>query len=210
MIHLTKFTEYIKESNGKELDLDLIENEYLVPIKQLGVKINIHKKMLTRGDFAGNNEISINFDFSHFVRVNGDGNSDGNTNDKRIWELMDELIMFKNVIEYYFTNNISIWLGPTTIDISMYTKLEENDEYFIKKLLVELKRSYSRKIQIISSDNSIKAYIYGTKRLWDNFIRSNEVDLSKFDTEVIPLDDKNKNNRYWQAKTLINITHKKQ
>jgi hypothetical protein len=34
------------------------------------------KKMLTRGDFAGNNEISINFDFSHFVRVNGDGNSD--------------------------------------------------------------------------------------------------------------------------------------
>jgi hypothetical protein len=44
MIHLTKFTEYIKESNGKELDLDLIENEYLVPIKQLGVKINIHKK----------------------------------------------------------------------------------------------------------------------------------------------------------------------
>jgi hypothetical protein len=31
MIHLTKFTEYIKESNGKK-DFDLIENEYLVPI----------------------------------------------------------------------------------------------------------------------------------------------------------------------------------
>jgi hypothetical protein len=32
------------------------------------------------------------------VRVNGDGNSDGNTNDKRIWELMDELIMFKKML----------------------------------------------------------------------------------------------------------------
>jgi hypothetical protein len=27
----------VKKSNGKKLDLDLIENEYLVPIKQLGV-----------------------------------------------------------------------------------------------------------------------------------------------------------------------------
>jgi hypothetical protein len=43
MIHLTKFTEY-KRKQWKRTRLDLIENEYLVPIKQLEVKINIHKK----------------------------------------------------------------------------------------------------------------------------------------------------------------------
>jgi hypothetical protein len=89
----------------------------------------------------------------------------------------------------------------------MYTKIEENDEYFIKKLLVELKRSYSRKIQIISSWYSIKAYIYTTKRLWDNFIR-NQSWFIKIWYRGYTVDDKTKITVIGKQ-NLINITHKK-
>jgi hypothetical protein len=51
MKHLTKFIEYLKE-NKKELDLDLIVNDFLVPIKHLGVKIDTYKSVITSGEFA--------------------------------------------------------------------------------------------------------------------------------------------------------------
>jgi hypothetical protein len=35
---------------------------------------------------------------------------------------MDELIMFKKMLWIISTNNITIWLGPTTIDISCIQK----------------------------------------------------------------------------------------
>ena len=55
MKHLTKFTEYLKESK-EELDLDLIVNDFLVPIKHLGVIIDTYKSLVTSGEFSGNNK----------------------------------------------------------------------------------------------------------------------------------------------------------
>lgn len=203
MKYLDKFAKYIKES--KELDLDLVENEYLVPIRHLGVKTTTYKTLLTNGDFAGHNQVSIKFDYSNFTK------SDGNCIDKRIWELLDEVLMFKNIIDSYGGNSVSLWLGSTQINITIYIKTEEDDKYFIEKLFNELVKSYSKKVHIVSRLDDehedikvIKAYVNGTKRVWDNFIRDNEVDISKFDVKV-----SKSNGKRWNSDLLIELKLKK-
>ncbi len=203
MKYLDKFVQYIRET--KELDFDLVENEYLVPIRHLGVKTATYKTLQTKGDFAGYNQISIKFDFDSFNRVDGDGNFI----DKRIWELLDELLMFKNVIDTYGGNKVAIWFGTGQINIAIYVKVEEDNKYIINKLYNEINTPYIRKVHFIKNDkeNNIMGYIEGTKRTWNNFIRDNEIDLSKFNLEFINVDDNN-NQTYWNAKLLVKITIK--
>jgi hypothetical protein len=208
MKYLDKFIEYIKES--KELDLDLVENEYLVPIRHLGVKTTTYKSLLTDGQFAGHNQISIKFDYDNFTRVDINGNISVHCIDKRIWELLDELLMFKNVIDTYGGNSVGIWLGSTQINITIYIKIEEDDKYFIEKLFNELTIGYNKKVHIVSELDEevrkevIKVYINGTKRVWDNFIRDNEVDLSKFDEKITK-----SNGKRWNSDLLIELKLKK-
>jgi len=182
MKHLTKFIEYLKESK-EELDLDLIVNDFLVPIKHLGVKIDTHKSLVTSGEFAGYNETTISFNFEHFERVNGATNT--NVKDKRLWELLDELIMFKNVMDETYGNTVTVWLGSTKISIDIYSKIEEDDKYLIKKLANDLKGSSKIYSSISKEGDSIKVWVEGTKRLWDNYIRENPIDFSKFNLEFI-------------------------
>jgi hypothetical protein len=199
MKYLDKFVKYIKET--KELDFDLVENEYLVPIRHLGVKTNTYKTLVTKGQFSGYNQILIVLDYESFNVV------DDSCIDKRIWELLDEVLMFKNVIDSYGGNNISIRFTSTQISISIYEKVEENDEYFIKKLFNELNTPYHRKLHFRNENDSINVYIDGTKTIWNNFIRDNEIDISKFNLEFTKLDDSNRH-LYWRADLIIKITVK--
>jgi hypothetical protein len=180
MKHLTKFIEYLKESK-EELDLDLIVNDFLVPIKHLGVKIDTYKSLETSGEFAGNNKTTISFNFEHFDRV--DDASNTFVKDKRLWELLDELIMFKNVMDETYGNSVTVWLGVTKISIDIYSKVEENDKYLIKKLYNELKGNSKIYSSLSKEEDSIKVWVEGTKRVWDNYIRENPIDFSKFNLE---------------------------
>lgn len=181
MKHLTKFIEYLKE-NKKELDLDLIVNDFLVPIKHLGVKIDTYKSVITSGEFAGYSETTISFNFEQFDRV--DGKTNTYIKDNRIWEFLDELIMFKSVMDEKYGNSISIWLSANRISINIYSKIEENDEFLIKKLNNEFRKHYSKKIHfVLDKKNGIEVYIEGTKRVWDNYIIENRIDLSKYNLE---------------------------
>ena len=178
MKHLTKFIEYIKE-NKEELDLDLIVNDFLVPIKHLGVIISVYKSVVTSGEFAGYNETTISFNFEQFDRV--DGKTNTFIKDNKIWELLDELIMFKNIIDETYGYSLTIWLSSNKIQIDIYSKVEENDEYLIKKLYDELKGN--SKIYTSIEEDSIKVSVEGTKRVWDNYIRENPIDFSKYNLE---------------------------
>jgi len=180
MKHLTKFIEYLKESK-EELDLDLIVNDFLVPIKHLGVKIDTYKSLVTSGEFSGNNKTTISFRFEEFDRVDGESNT--NVKDKRLWELLDELIMFKNVMDETYGNTVTVWLSVTKIDIDIYSKVEEDDNYLINKLYNDLRGN--SKIYSSKEGNSIKVWVEGTKRVWDNYIRENPIDFSKFNLEFI-------------------------
>jgi len=182
MKHLTKFIEYLKESK-EELDLDLIVNNFLVPIKHLGVKIDTYKSLVTSGEFAGYNETTISLNLEHFDRV--DEKSNTKVKDKRLWELLDELIMFKNVMDETYGNSVAVWLGVTKIDIDIYSKIEEDDKYLIKKLSNELKGNSKIYASISKEEDSIKVWVEGTKRVWDNYIRENPIDFSKFNLEFI-------------------------
>jgi hypothetical protein len=182
MKHLTKFIEYLKESN-EELDLDLIVNDFLVPIKHLGVKIDTYKSLVTSGEFSGNNKTTISFNFENFDRV--DGASNTNVKDKRLWELLDELIMFKNVMDETYGNSVTVWLATTKISIDIYSKIEEDDKYLIKKLYNDLKGNSKIYASISKEEDSIKVWVEGTKRVWDNYIRENPIDFSKFNLEFI-------------------------
>jgi hypothetical protein len=211
MKHLTKFIEYLKESK-EELDLDLIVNDFLVPIKHLGVKIDTYKSLVTSGEFAGYNKTTISLIFEHFDRVDGESNT--YIKDKRLWELLDELIMFKNVMDETYGNSVTVWLAVTKIDIDIYSKVEENDKYLIEKLYNEFRKHYSKKIHydVSKKEDSMSFYISGTKRVWDNYIRDYEIDLSKYDLKFIDSEnaiDKEAINRYWNAKLKIVITVKK-
>jgi hypothetical protein len=81
---------------------------------------------------------------------------------------------------------------------------------------MELGKELSPKIQLDYDLDIpiIKAYVNGSLIVFNNFVRKIEADLSKFDIEVIQLNEKNLINiniaRYWEAKNLINITPKKQ
>ena len=181
MKHLTKFIEYLKESK-EELDLDLIVNDFLVPVKHLGVKISTHQKSLeTSGEFAGHNITTISFDISHFDRVDGESNT--YIKDKRYWDLLDELIMFKNVMDETYGNVVTIWPVTNKIDIDIYSKVEEDDKYLIKKLYNELKGNSKIYASISKEEDSIKVSVEGTKRVWDNYIRENPIDFSKYNLE---------------------------
>lgn len=181
MKHLTKFIEYLKESK-EELDLDLIVNDFLVPVKHLGVKISTHQKSLeTSGEFAGHNITTISFDISHFDRVDGESNT--YIKDKRYWDLLDELIMFKNVMDETYGNVVTIWPTTNKIDIDIYSKVEEDDKYLIKKLYNELKGNSKIYTSLSKEEDSIKVWVEGTKRVWDNYIRENPIDFSKFNLE---------------------------
>ncbi len=206
MKYLDKFAQYIKET--KELDFDLVENEYLVPIRHLGVKTNTYKTLVTKGQFSGYNQILIVLDYEKFNMVD----DDLNCIDKRIWELLDEVLMFKNVIDSYGGNNVSIRLGTTQISISIYEKVDENEEYLIKKLYNELNTPYHRKLHFKNENNSITVYINGTKIVWNNFIRDYDIDLSKFNLEFIKLDNSNRelDKSHWRPDLLIKITSKVQ
>ncbi len=180
MKHLTKFTEYLKESK-EELDLDLIVNDFLVPIKHLGVIIDTNKSLETSGEFAGHNMTTISLRFEHFDRV--DGGSNTYIKDKRLWELLDELIMFKNVMDETYGNSVTVWLTVTKIDIDIYSKVEEDDKYLIEKLYNDLRGNSKIYTTISNEKDSIKVWVEGTKRVWDNYIRENPIDFSKFNLE---------------------------
>jgi hypothetical protein len=204
MKYLDKFVQYIKEN--KELDFNLVRNEYLVPIKHLGVEINISEGLVTNGDFQGYNRFRINFNYEKFNRV------DDNKNcvDKRIWELLDEILMFKNVIDSYGGNNVSIWLGPTYIYIDIFSKIEEDYKYLTQKLYDDLNTPYNKKVHfdISQEKDSVMVYINGTKRIWNSFLRDYPIDLSKFDLEFFDSNQSNISGRYWGADLLIKITPK--
>jgi len=182
MKHLTKFIEYLKESK-EEIDLDLIVNDFLVPIKHLGVEINTYKSIETSGEYAGHNNTKITFNFEKFDSV--DGKTNTYVKDKRVWELLDELIMFKNVMDETYGNSVTIWLSSTKISIDVYSKIDEDDKYLIKKLYNEFRKEYNSKIYYtISNDGStLNVSIDGTRRVWDNYISTNPIDLSKFNIE---------------------------
>jgi hypothetical protein len=212
MRYLNKFVEYIKESNGKELDLDLVENEYLVPIKQLGVTADTYISVITTGEFSGYQLVNIRLHTSGFNKVDNDDRSP--YYDKRIWEFLDELLMFKNVVDSFGGNEVSLALRYDRVDINIYVKIEEDAKYLTEKLLMELGKERSPKIQLDYDLDIpiIKAYVNGSLIVFNNFVRKIEADLSKFDIEVIQLNEKTLINipRYWEAKNLINITAKKQ
>lgn len=180
MKHLTKFIEYLKESK-EELDLDLIVNDFLVPIKHLGVKIDTYKSIETSGEYAGHNNTTITFNFEKFDRV--DGKTNTYVKDKRVWELLDELIMFKNAMDETYGNSVTIWLSSTKISIDVYSKIDEDDKYLIKKLYNDLKGNSKIYTSLSKEEDSIKVWVEGTKRVWDNYIRENPIDFSKFNLE---------------------------
>jgi hypothetical protein len=66
--------------------LDLIVNDFLVPIKHLGVEINTYKSIETSGEYAGHNNTKITFNFEKFDSV--DGKTNTYVKDKRVWELL--------------------------------------------------------------------------------------------------------------------------
>ena len=92
--------------------------------------------------------------------------------------------MFKNAMDETYGNSVTIWLSSTKISIDVYSKIDEDDKYLIKKLYNDLKGNSKIYTSLSKEEDSIKVWVEGTKRVWDNYIRENPIDFSKFNLEI--------------------------
>lgn len=205
MKHLTRFLTYIKENN--DIDMELVMNDFLVPIKHLGVKVDTYKSIVTDGQFEGHYQTTIGLDFKKFKRVDDKENKD--VVDEKIWELLDEIITFRNMIDDTYKNTISLWLNPSKISLNIYSKIEKSNSYLLTQLYNKLSErfgdGYNRRIYINmleEGDTSITGYINGTELIWKRFIKDKDIDLSNFDVSII---DTPENEGYWSLKSKLKV-----
>lgn len=207
MKHLERFFNYIVESTeSAEFDKDYLE-ELLVPMKDLGVSVNIDDytgliKPVIKGEFLGRGYITVSFRLDNFESVGSDEYFGGYRNmvsDEKVWEFLDELISFKNRLNsdkvlFYFNINQGGIFNPA-FGISFLVPGELNSD------IIELEKAYDiirRKSNRGSTDFSynttlnldrenkeliIRCSMAYTDRKFNNLI--SDIDKSLFNIEKV-------------------------
>lgn len=205
MKHLNKFFDYIVESTGSgEFDKDHLE-ELLIPIRDLGVSVNINDydglvKPVIKGEFSGRGYVSVSFRLNKFESIDSDeyfGGYRRMISDDKVWEFLDELISFKNRLNsdkvlFYFNINQGGVFNPA-FGLSFLVPGDfKSDIFELEKAYDILRRKsnrgttdfyYSLVIKLNKEENCIDISISNsyTDRKFNNFIRG--VDVSKLNIE---------------------------
>ena len=184
MKHLTKFIEYLKESN--DVPDDDIKVMFL-PFEDLGVKCELlGKQTITEGKYMG--RVSRNIILTPNFKTDGGWMID----DDRYWEFLDELITFKNRLE---SDDVSVnmnWVDRIRIRYILGSS-ETGDILELKTLynkihgkLISSRSDFSNDMTI-ETDYENKRFIVHcssgfTNRKWKLFITG--MDISKFDMDI--------------------------
>ena len=142
MKRFSRFLEYINESTDISIeDID----DYLLDIKDLGITYRIYPVFtLTTGKFTGRDIKSISFSLDNFktetMSVYSAGFERKMIVDNRIWELLDEIITFKNRLE---NENVSIYFKSDEICISFLVgEKKSGNQFELLKLYNEIRRRH--------------------------------------------------------------------
>ena len=188
MQYLTKFLEYLKESEDKSTEeIEVM----LLPFEDIGVRCRVlAKSTITEGVYKGRIASHI------MLEINFKKNYQSMIDDDRYWIFLDELLSFKARLE---SDNVSInsnWCGDNRESRIRITYIESSSE---SGDILELKTMYN-KIQnkyrsgrsdfsngiTIDEDFKNKKFIVHcgnfTSRKWKLFIK--DMDISNFDMSV--------------------------
>jgi len=211
MKHITKFIEYLIESN--EISDDDI-NDFLYPIREdLGIGCEVNDPVtITEGKYAGREYRKIIFDITKLEYAGGLGYADALV-DHRMWELFSEIISLKDRLD---SDEVALDINTLKkrMGISFITKAPVKTGPLFE--LEKLHRVLSNKAWEGRSDFTnnmtmkldkenlvltINVSLSFTHRKWRLFIR--DFDLSDYDVEI------KTQVKYDELSAVIKITPKK-
>ena len=211
MKHITKFVEYLIESN--EVSDDDI-NDFLYPIREdLGIECEVNEPVtITEGKYAGREYRKIEFDITKLEYAGGLGYADALVDD-RMWELFNEIITLKDRLE---SDKVALNINTLKkrMGISFITKadVKTGPVFELERLYRRLnskawegKSDFTNNMTMnLDKENlvlTVSVSLAFTDRKWRLFIR--DFDLSGYDVDI------KTQIKYDELSAVIKITPKK-
>lgn len=211
MKHLTKFVKFLTESEEWETD-DL--NEFLIPLKHLGIDLIVNdKNTVLSGEYEGREITTIRIFLTQLEKERISSNTGldyGTICDDRIWEILDEVCTIKRRLE---SDKVFIHMTTAEIKVSYLHGLADINalEFKLKKLKAEIdskhrsaKSDFANGITVRVTDDSVivNCSMYYTRRKWNTLTKY--IDFSNWN-----LDFKEEESTYRDLeKCIITITPK--
>lgn len=210
MKHLTKFIKFLTESEEWSED-DL--NEFLIPLKHIGIEVIVdNKRTALSGEYEGREISTIRIFLTHLGKVkvgNGIGLDYGTIYDEKIWEILDEVCTLKRRLE---SDKVFIHMTTSEIKVSyLHGQVDTNTlEFKLKKLKSEIdskhrssKGDFANGVVVRIKDDSVivDCSMFYTRRKWNILVKGidfsdwnldfKEVDGNIYDSCVITITSKN-------------------
>lgn len=190
MRHITKFVEFLTES--EEWDLDDL-NDFLRPFKDMSLEVDVqNKKPILSGEYEGREITTIRIFLTKLEKVevgNGIGLDYGTIYDERIWEILDEVCTLKRRLE---SDKVFIHMTTSEIKVSyLHGQVDTNTlEFKLKKMKSEIdskhrssRSDFANCVTVVVKDGAVivncsSAY---TRRKWNTLVRG--VDFSNWNLD---------------------------
>lgn len=212
MRYLSKFVNYLNESNSDITDLSKEDlEELLLPMVDLGVEYSFTTpRVITEGEFSGYK--SLNIQFRNSFQMGESGGYSEQIIDTRFWDFLDELIALKNRLESSRVSINTNWRNYIVVTFIQKTKVE-GDTFLLQKFYNDLGRkmnsaksdfvnSMTKRLDLENKQITLNVSCYWTDRKWSLFKR--DLDISNFDVNVEKTAD-----RYGDERAVVTFTLKK-
>ena len=190
MRHITKFVEFLTES--EEWDLDDL-NDFLRTFKDMSLEVDVqNKKSILSGENEGREITTIRIFLTQLEKVkvgNDIGLDYGTIYDERIWEILDEVCTLKRRLE---SDKVFIHMTTSEIKVSyLHGQVDTNTlEFKLKKMKSEIdskhrssRSDFANCVTVVVKDGAVivncsSAY---TRRKWNTLVRG--VDFSNWNLD---------------------------
>jgi hypothetical protein len=190
MKHITKFVKFLTES--EEWDKDDL-NDFLIPLKHIGIEVIIeNKRTALSGEYEGREITTIRIFLTNLKKVgvgNGVGLDYGTIYDERIWEILDEVCTLKRRLE---SDKVFIHMTTAEIKVSyLHGQVDTNSiEFRLKKLKAEIdskhrsaKSDFANGVVVEVKNDSVivNCSMFYTRRKWNALTKG--IDFSNWNLD---------------------------
>jgi hypothetical protein len=191
MRHITKFIKFLTES--EEWDKDDL-NDFLIPLKHMGLEVRVNDKhTILAGEYEGREittiRIFLNLDKVELGTSKGSYLYYGTIYDDRIWEILDEVCTLKRRLE---SDKVFIHLTTAEIQLSyLHGQTDTNTlEFKLKKLKSEIdsrhrssKSDFANCVTVVVKDDAVivNCSMAYTRRKWSSLVKG--IDFSDWNLD---------------------------
>lgn len=211
MRYLSKFVNYLNESNSDITDLSKEDlEELLLPMVDLGIEYSFTTpRVITEGEFSGYK--SLNIQFRNSFQMGESGGYSEQIIDTRFWDFLDELIALKNRLESSRVSINTNWRHYIVVTFIQKAKVE-GDTFLLQKFYNDLGRkmnsaksdfvnSMTKRLDLENKQITLNVSNFWTDRKWSLFKR--DLDTTNFDVRI------EKSKGMWDENAVITFTLKK-